>query len=163
MNRIFRLENADIDGGSGGYYPDVGRRSLHKPSQHFQYGPGQNGNLRYAEAIKKARRKDRHSPQQRISRTGLQRTLHIVSGKTDMVAMARLFISDPECVKTAHESRGEDWVPRVICNKCHELSQFVVYYFTVCSVNSKFCLKRRFFLAFQPSFLYFSIYFLSTC
>jgi 2,4-dienoyl-CoA reductase-like NADH-dependent reductase (Old Yellow Enzyme family)/thioredoxin reductase len=61
----------------------------------------------------------------------------IASGKTDMVAMARPFISDPEYLKKAYEGRGEDWVPCVMCNKCHGLSCAGTPGISVCSVNPK--------------------------
>jgi 2,4-dienoyl-CoA reductase-like NADH-dependent reductase (Old Yellow Enzyme family)/thioredoxin reductase len=61
----------------------------------------------------------------------------IASGRTDMVAMARPFISDPEYLKKAYEGRGEDWVPCVMCNKCHGLSYAGMPGISVCSVNPK--------------------------
>lgn len=61
----------------------------------------------------------------------------IASGKTDMVAMARPFISDPEYLKKASAGRGEDWVPCVMCNKCHGLSYSGIPGLTICSVNPK--------------------------
>jgi 2,4-dienoyl-CoA reductase-like NADH-dependent reductase (Old Yellow Enzyme family)/thioredoxin reductase len=61
----------------------------------------------------------------------------IASGKTDMIAMARPFISDPEYLKKAYEGRGEDWVPCVMCNKCHGLSYTGTPGISVCSVNPR--------------------------
>jgi len=58
----------------------------------------------------------------------------IASGKTDMIALARPFICDPEYTKKAYEGRGEDWVPYVMCNKCH-VTSFDGPWITVCSVN----------------------------
>lgn len=44
---------------------------------------------------------------------------YIASGMTDMVAVARAFICDPEYGKKALEGRGEDVVPCLRCNRCH--------------------------------------------
>lgn len=52
----------------------------------------------------------------------------IREGKTDMVAMARAFICDPEYGKKLIEGRGEDIVPCLRCDKCHG---------AVCSLNPK--------------------------
>jgi len=60
----------------------------------------------------------------------------IASGKADMIGMARAFISEPEYSQKAHEGRGEDMVPCIMCNKCHGVS-FTGPWFSVCSVNPK--------------------------
>jgi len=59
---------------------------------------------------------------------------YIAKGKTDMIAMARAFISDPDYGKKINEGRGEDTVPCIMCNKCHGLSLTGPWY-SVCSVN----------------------------
>ena len=51
----------------------------------------------------------------------------IAEGKTDMVAMARAFICDPEFGKKLYEGR-DDVVPCIRCDRCHD---------GVCSVNPK--------------------------
>jgi thioredoxin reductase len=61
---------------------------------------------------------------------------YIASGKTDLIAMARAFIADPEYGKKIFEGRGEDVVPCIMCNKCHGLS-FTGPWYSVCSVNPK--------------------------
>jgi NADPH-dependent 2,4-dienoyl-CoA reductase/sulfur reductase-like enzyme len=43
----------------------------------------------------------------------------IASGKADLIAMARAWISNPEYGRLAYEGRGDDVVPCLRCNKCH--------------------------------------------
>jgi NADPH-dependent 2,4-dienoyl-CoA reductase/sulfur reductase-like enzyme len=61
---------------------------------------------------------------------------YIASGKTDLIAMARAFIADPEYGKKIFAGRGEDIAPCIMCNKCHGLS-FTGPWYSVCSVNPK--------------------------
>lgn len=61
----------------------------------------------------------------------------IARGKTDMIAMCRAFISDPDYGEKVYEGRGEDTVPCIMCNKCHGISMTAPWY-DVCSVNPKF-------------------------
>jgi len=58
----------------------------------------------------------------------------IASGKTDMVAMCRAFISNWEYTERLNEGRGEDIVPCIKCNKCHGVSMDGPW-FNTCSVN----------------------------
>jgi thioredoxin reductase len=58
----------------------------------------------------------------------------IARGQTDMVAMARAFISDPDYVRKALS--GEETTPCIMCNKCHGTS-FTKEWYSVCSVNPK--------------------------
>lgn len=58
----------------------------------------------------------------------------IAEGKTDMIAMARAFICDPEFGHKLYENRGEDIVPCIRCNNCHGYSRRGKWY-PVCSVN----------------------------
>ena len=44
----------------------------------------------------------------------------IAEGKTDLVALARPFIADPEYGRKLLEERPEDIVPCLYCNKCHD-------------------------------------------
>ena len=60
----------------------------------------------------------------------------IASGKTDMVAMCRAFISNWEYTEKLDEGRGEDIVPCIKCNKCHGISMDGPWINT-CSVNPK--------------------------
>jgi NADPH-dependent 2,4-dienoyl-CoA reductase/sulfur reductase-like enzyme len=60
----------------------------------------------------------------------------IAAGQTDMVAMARTIIADPDYGQKAYEGRGEDIVPCIMCNKCHGLSMTGPWV-SVCSVNPK--------------------------
>jgi NADPH-dependent 2,4-dienoyl-CoA reductase/sulfur reductase-like enzyme len=61
---------------------------------------------------------------------------YIAAGKTDLIAMARAFIADPEYGKKIFAGRGEDIVPCIMCNKCHGL-YFTGPWYSVCSVNPK--------------------------
>ena len=74
--------------------------------------------LRYAEAVKKSGAKIITAPVGGFQDLDLNEEF-IASGKTDMIAMARAFICDPEYGKKAYEGRGEDVVPCILCNKCH--------------------------------------------
>ena len=44
----------------------------------------------------------------------------IAEGKTDLIALARPFIADPEYGRKILEERPEDIVPCLHCNKCHD-------------------------------------------
>jgi len=61
----------------------------------------------------------------------------IASGKTDMVVMGRGFVCDYEFGKKVKEGRGEDVVPCVMCNKCHNYSEAgpSIHYCTVNPVS----------------------------
>jgi NADPH-dependent 2,4-dienoyl-CoA reductase/sulfur reductase-like enzyme len=62
----------------------------------------------------------------------------LASGKTDIIAMARAYICDPEYGKKIYEGRGEDTVPCIMCNKCHMITQVREgHWYSVCSVNPK--------------------------
>ena len=58
------------------------------------------------------------------------------SGKADLVSMARAFISNPEYGKCIQESRPQDLVPCVRCNKCINGGPSDPW-LTVCTVNPK--------------------------
>ncbi len=64
---------------------------------------------------------------------------YIATGKTDMIAMARAFICDPEYGKKLLEGRGEDVVPCIRCNKCHGNTEWLSF----CSVNPKLGMTNR--------------------
>jgi 2,4-dienoyl-CoA reductase-like NADH-dependent reductase (Old Yellow Enzyme family)/thioredoxin reductase len=53
---------------------------------------------------------------------------YIAEGRTDLVAMARAFICDPQFGQKLYDERGEDVVPCIRCDKCHG---------AVCSVNPR--------------------------
>ncbi|MBN1626126.1 MAG: FAD-dependent oxidoreductase [Deltaproteobacteria bacterium] len=89
--------------------------------------------LRYAEAIKKGGAKIVTAPNGGFQDLDLNEE-YIASGKTDMIAMARSFICDPEYGKKAYEGRGEDVTPCIRCNKCHG---------GPCSVNPMFVIGQR--------------------
>lgn len=61
----------------------------------------------------------------------------LASGKTDLIGMARSWISNPEWVKLMIEGREDDIVPCLRCNKCHRSSEADPL-IPVCSVNPTF-------------------------
>ena len=61
----------------------------------------------------------------------------IAEGKTDMVAMARAWISNPNYGDLVYEGRKDDIVPCLRCNKCHGRGKNDIFT-TTCSVNPKF-------------------------
>jgi 2,4-dienoyl-CoA reductase-like NADH-dependent reductase (Old Yellow Enzyme family)/thioredoxin reductase len=89
--------------------------------------------LHYAEAIKKGGAKIITAPNGGFQDLDLNEE-YIATGKTDMVAMARAFICEPEYARKAYEGRGEDVTPCIRCNKCHGGG---------CSVNPKFVIGQR--------------------
>lgn len=89
--------------------------------------------LKYAEAIKQSGVKILTAPIGGYQDPELIEEF-IASGKTDMVAMARGFIADPEYGKKLYAGRGEDVVPCIQCNNCHGFSRNCKKH-TVCSVN----------------------------
>ncbi len=90
----------------------------------FQHPSGYNSSkynpstLPYAEVVKKRGVKIITAPVGGYQDPDLAEEF-IASGKTDMVAMARAFISDPEYGKKLYEGRGADVVPCVLDNRCH--------------------------------------------
>ncbi len=58
----------------------------------------------------------------------------IASGKADFISMARGWIADPNLGTKAYEGRGEDVVPCIKCNRCHD-SACLENRTYVCSVN----------------------------
>jgi NADPH-dependent 2,4-dienoyl-CoA reductase/sulfur reductase-like enzyme len=97
--------------------------------------------LRYARALKEAGVKIATVPIGGYQDLDLNEE-YIASGQTDMVAMARAFICDPEYGKKAYQGRNEDVVPCIRCNKCHGFSM-VGPWFSACSVNPKIGIEHR--------------------
>lgn len=66
----------------------------------------------------------------------------IAEGKTDMVAMGRVFISEPDYGRKVSEGIGEDVVPCIGCNRCHgpKMSGMDP---PMCSVNPKLGLEHK--------------------
>ncbi len=97
--------------------------------------------LTYAEAIKKSGAKIATAPVGGYQDLDLSEE-YIATGKTDMVAMARAFICDPEYAQKAYEGRGEDVVPCIRCNDCHGIGMEGPWY-SWCSVNPKIGIAHR--------------------
>ncbi|MBP2652336.1 MAG: FAD-dependent oxidoreductase [Firmicutes bacterium] len=66
----------------------------------------------------------------------------IASGQTDLIAMARSWISNPDYGVKAYQGKGEDIVPCIKCNKCH-VDKLYGPYLSVCSVNPLIGLEHR--------------------
>jgi len=120
-----------------GYIDILQLRGWDIPSSHpmgYNSKKGKPLTLRYAEAVKKSGAKIVVAPVGGYQDPELNEEF-IASGKTDMIAMARSFICDPEYGQKAYEGRGEDVVPCILCNKCHGNIQ--TPNLDVCSVNPK--------------------------
>jgi len=66
----------------------------------------------------------------------------IASGKADLIAMARSWISNTDYGIKAYEGRKEDVVPCVRCNKCH-VSSRADPWLSVCSVNPTWGIEHK--------------------
>jgi len=66
----------------------------------------------------------------------------LASGKADLIAMARPWISNPEYGKCVREGRPEDIVPCIRCNKCHR-SSYADPWTSVCSVNPTWGIEHK--------------------
>jgi 2,4-dienoyl-CoA reductase-like NADH-dependent reductase (Old Yellow Enzyme family)/thioredoxin reductase len=97
--------------------------------------------LKYAQAVKKSGAKVVVAPVGGYQYPG-QNDEFIGSGKTDMVAMARAYICDPDYAQKIVEGRGEDVIPCIRCNKCHGDSSTGPW-FSFCSVNPKLGIAHR--------------------
>jgi len=93
--------------------------------------------LRYAKAIKESGLNIVTAPNGGFRDPDLNEEF-IASGQTDMVAMARAFICDPDYVRNMLS--GNETVPCTMCNKCHGTS-FTKEWYSVCSVNPKLGIK----------------------
>ncbi|MDC7239321.1 MAG: FAD-dependent oxidoreductase, partial [Spirochaetales bacterium] len=58
----------------------------------------------------------------------------VAEGKTDMISMARSWVSNPDYGRLAYEEREEDLVPCLRCNKCHGRGREDPFV-SVCAVN----------------------------
>lgn len=94
----------------------------------------------YAEVLKKAGVKVLVAPCGGFHDPAMNERL-IAEGKTDLVAMARPFISDPWYVTKIVEERAEDIVPCLHCNRCHAHPSGT--YLTTCAVNPDIGISHR--------------------
>ena len=65
----------------------------------------------------------------------------IATGKADLIAMARPWISNPDYGRLLYEDRAEDLVPCVRCNRCHGGARGP--WVDVCTVNPVFGLEHK--------------------
>jgi 2,4-dienoyl-CoA reductase-like NADH-dependent reductase (Old Yellow Enzyme family)/thioredoxin reductase len=66
----------------------------------------------------------------------------ITSGKADLIAMSRNWVSNPNYGTFAYEGRNEDVVPCLRCNKCSK-SSYADPWASVCSVNPVWGLEHK--------------------
>ena len=113
------------------------------PSSHpmgYNSKKGEPLTISYAEAVKKSGAKIVVAPVGGYGDLDLNEE-YIAGGKTDMIGMARAFISDPEYGQKAYEGRGEDVVPCILCNKCQ--GNVHTPNLDVCSVNPILGLENK--------------------
>lgn len=84
-------------------------------------------NLRFAEMLKKEGLKALVAPVGGFQDLDLIEGF-LADGRTDLVAMGRAFICDPEYGKKLYEGRGEEVIACLRCDKCHS---------GICAVNPK--------------------------
>lgn len=84
-------------------------------------------NLRFAEMLKQENLKALVAPVGGFQDLDLIEGF-LADGRTDLVAMGRAFICDPEYGKKLYEGRGEDVIACLRCDKCHS---------GICAVNPK--------------------------
>jgi NADPH-dependent 2,4-dienoyl-CoA reductase/sulfur reductase-like enzyme len=113
---------------------DASRYTSHPNS--FNQERGKPAMLACSEAIKETGIKIVTAPNGGFNDPRLNEEF-IASGKTDMVAMARALIADPEYALKLSEGREDDVVPCVMCNECHGLSRSKGPWLTFCAVNPK--------------------------
>jgi len=120
-----------------GYVDILQLRGWDLPSSHpmgYNSKKGSPVTIRYAEAVKKSGVKIVTAPVGGYQDLDLNEEF-IANGKTDMIAMARAFICDPEYGQKAYGGRGEDVTPCILCNKCH--GNIHSPGLDVCSVNPR--------------------------
>ncbi|MGN1413975.1 MAG: FAD-dependent oxidoreductase [Anaerovoracaceae bacterium] len=100
--------------------------------------------LRYAEIVKKALPADTKMLVEAIGGLQYPDTCEeaIASGKADLIAMARSWISNAEYGKCVQEGRDEDIVPCIRCNKCH-IATVNDGWISCCSVNPAMGIEHR--------------------
>jgi len=73
----------------------------------------------------------------------------IAEGKTDLIAMARAWISNTDYGQIVLDGRGEDVVPCLRCNKCHGRGEHDPFQ-SICSVNPVIGLEHKIDRMIQP-------------
>ncbi|OGO18707.1 MAG: hypothetical protein A2Z02_06355 [Chloroflexi bacterium RBG_16_48_7] len=109
------------------------RSSAIDPSHPTGFNPERTPFLHLAEAVKKS------GVDIKVVTIGGYQDLDIcedviASGKADLIAMARAWISNPDYGRKAYEGRNEDIVPCLRCNGCHR-SSWANPWVDTCAVN----------------------------
>lgn len=126
-----------------GYVDILQIRGKDLPASHpmgHNFSKGKPITLQYAEAIKKSGAKIAVAPVGGYQDLDLNEEF-IASGKADIIAMARAFISDPEYGRKAYEGRGEDVTPCILCNRCHGITKAPLL--DLCSVNPRMGIAHK--------------------
>jgi NADPH-dependent 2,4-dienoyl-CoA reductase/sulfur reductase-like enzyme len=113
---------------------DAGRYTSHPDS--FNQERGKPAMLACSQAIREAGIDIVTAPNGGFNDPDLNEQF-IAEGKTDMVAMARALIADPEYALKLGEGRRDDVTPCVMCNECHGASKTDGPWLTFCAVNPK--------------------------
>ncbi|MGI5970278.1 MAG: FAD-dependent oxidoreductase [Oscillospiraceae bacterium] len=65
----------------------------------------------------------------------------LAGGEADCILASRAFVSDPDYAKKMLEGRGDDVIPCLRCNKCHQYKPN--FWSNLCSVNPEYALSYR--------------------
>ena len=65
----------------------------------------------------------------------------IASGDADLIIASRAFIANPDYGQLLREGRGEDVVPCIRCNRCHQYKPN--FWHNYCSVNPEYAISHR--------------------
>lgn len=107
----------------------------------YNSADGEPLTLRYAKAIKESGANILTAPIGGFQDPA-QNDAYIAAGWTDLIAMARAFICDPDYYQKIYEGRGADVVPCIRCNKCH-VPSLSGPWVSVCSVNPVMGMAHR--------------------
>jgi len=118
------------------------------PAHPTGFNPEETPFLHYSEYVKK------HVDNLIVATIGGYQDLDtceraIAEGKTDLISMARAWISNPDYGRLALEGRNEDVVPCLRCNKCHGRGETDPFQ-SVCSVNPIIGLEHKIDRMIQP-------------
>ncbi len=65
----------------------------------------------------------------------------LASGDADLILASRAFVSNPNYAQLMLEGRGDDVVPCLRCNKCHQYKPH--FWHNLCSVNPEYAISYR--------------------
>ena len=120
------------------------RNGLVDPSHPIGFELEETPFLHYAEKVKSALGEESSVFIEAIGGFQTPETCEeaLSSGKTDLIAMARTWISNSDYIKMVQENRTEDITPCIRCNKCHASSDSGPW-LSCCSVNPYIGIEHR--------------------